>query len=127
MERPFAPIAPWVDGPNAMPTMQPPPAAASRWRLQWRRLPWHRITAYYLLSYPFVVLVVFLGWQRHQGIGMSTAEVAINVIGFPIMISFFLVMVYVMVAFLVDVNRNLTAAFRPVPSPAQIAYQLELE
>ena len=85
------------------------------------------MAAYYLLSYPFVVLVVFLGWQRHQGIGISAAEVAINMIGFPIVIGFFLLMVYVMVAFFVNFNRSLTVAFRPVPSPAQIAYQLELE
>jgi hypothetical protein len=72
-------------------------------------------------------MVVFLGWERHQSIGVCFGEVAIDVVGFPIVGGFFLLMVYVMVAFLVNFNRSLKIALQPVPSPAQIAYQLELE
>jgi hypothetical protein len=53
--------------------------------------------------------------------------VAIDMVAFPILVGFVILMVYVMVAFLVNFNRCLNTAMRPVPSPAQIAYQLEVE
>lgn len=126
-EMQLEPTHPRAEVPNAGPTMQPPRPAPSRSRFQWRRLPWRRVTAYYFLSYPFVALTVFIGWQRHRGIGVCAAQVAIDMVAFPILVGFVILMVYVMVAFLVNFNRCLNTAMRPVPSPAQIAYQLEVE